>query len=126
MIQIAMYSEILKALEQTGIAVYDGRMPLEDEPYPFIYLGEATVMEGSMKTGRSGQYTQSIHVWHNRFNRRGDLARIMEEIIQQCARILAAGTYGIMLRSHSIRILADTTTKTPLLHGVIELNYSYS
>lgn len=126
MIQIELYSQIRQAAEKSGCQVFDGLMPPEHTPYPFVYLGEAMILEGSIKTGRVGQYSQTVHVWSDHFNRRGDLARLMEEIVQRCARIIRTDRYGTMLSSHSMRILADSSTKTPLLHGVIELNYSYS
>lgn len=129
MIQLELYKAVHKALaglEDTGIGVFDGALPGADVPYPFIYIADTSSVDEPIKSGRTGRIYQTVHVWHCDDGRRGDLIRIMEMIKQRCARITAAGKYGLMQTNVETRIVHDDTTQVPLLHGVVEMTYRWS
>lgn len=120
--QQTIFTQIKLDLEKKGYDVYDGDLPPESTPYPFIYLGEAQQVDAIAK-GRliSGDIYQTIHVWHNNPRKRGTLSRIIEEVKDTCCRV--AGANGAGIRSINSRILPDNTTQVPLVHGVIEADF---
>lgn len=126
MIQLELFSAVYQTLTDAGLSVFDGSLPPAGTPYPFTYLADCEKQEGSYKAGRGGQIYQTVHIWQADTNKRGDLLRMMETVLQRCARITKAGKYGLTMVRHSSRIVYDDTTKTPLLHGVLDLTYEYS
>lgn len=102
--------------------VFDGRMPPESTPYPFVYLADSYQLDVQTKSKLNGRVVQTIHVWHNSPMKRGTLSKMMSEVKQIVRSVEADGTaaYGWVVEDMSQRILTDTTTKTPLLHGVVE------
>ena len=81
--------------------VYDGFLPPEGTPYPFVYLGDAYQVDDDNKSAIFGTESLTVHVWHKK----------PEE-----------SDY----RNGQTRILTDNTTKQPLLHGVVELRFQFS
>lgn len=104
--------------------VYDGMLPPANTPYPFIYLADNTFNDdGSNKTQILGDCYQTVHVWHNNPAKRGELSAIMQTVKQICRQITKTNTYSWRWISTDQRIITDSTTKAPLMHGVIELHY---
>lgn len=106
--------------------VFDGFMPPEGTPYPFIYLADVSQTDGQTKSGMIGSITQTVHVWHNDPKKRGTVSGMLLKIKEICAKLEQTGSFGWMLTGVSTRILPDTTTKQPLLHGVIEAVFKFS
>jgi hypothetical protein len=124
--------ELFTALREKLIAefgednVYDGALPPEGAQYPFVYLADASQTDTQTKSGLIGTVTQTIHVWHNSPAKRGTVSDMIFKIKVICARLEETDNYGWLLSDVTARILPDTTTKQPLLHGVIEAGYKFS
>lgn len=124
--QQELYSAILVLLREKfgNENVYDGRLPPDNTPYPFVYLADNQFIDdGGNKTQLLGDCYQTIHVWHNNFERRGTVSSMMLSIKLLCRQIIKTKTYSWTLINADQRIITDNTTKTPLMHGVIELHY---
>jgi hypothetical protein len=113
-------------IEAKGYAVYDGALPPDNTPYPFVYLGEFRQMDTELKFARTGTVYPTIHVWHNNIRQRGTVSKMLLEIKTVCRLIERTSNYAWMFRNFNSRILPDETTKTPLLHGVLELDGLFS
>lgn len=105
--------------------VYDGFLPPESTPYPFVYLGDAYQVDDANKSAIFGTVTLNVHVWHNTPEERGTVSSLMLKI-KEAAMQLKSGHYAWDYRSGQTRILTDNTTKQPLLHGVVELRFHFS
>ena len=101
--QQELFSYLLVALKEKypDIGIYDSFLPPEGTPYPFIYLADSHQTDDKNKTTAFGNVFQTIHVWHNSPRQRN-------------------------LQNMDQRILADTTTKQPLIHGVLELEFKFN
>ena len=128
--QQELYSEILvqlKALgKQNGYAVYDGFLPPPKPPYPFIYLADNTLDDEINKTAVFGTVSQTIHVWHNNPHKRGTVSKMLLDIKDICRGISHTKNLGWMITAVNQRILPDTTTKQPLLHGILQIDFKFS
>lgn len=121
-----LYSAVYSAVQAaTGLEPYD-ELPGADTPYPFIVLNETEASSEAIKAGQTGEARQVVHIWLDSPDRRGDLSRIAASMLSACMRIEKAGPYSCMLIRYSSRILRESTTAVPLLHGVLELTYQYS
>lgn len=106
--------------------VHDGFLPPEDTPYPFIYLADVMQTDSQTKSGMTGNVTQTIHVWHNDPEKRGTVSAMLLKIKKLCMELEHTDDFGWLLTGMDTRILPDTTTKRPLLHGVLEAVFKFS
>lgn len=124
--QQEIFTRIKKDLERFGYDVYDGILPPEGTPYPFVYLGDTTSDDRSTKTQINGLVYQTIHVWSNTPKNRGTVSEMLFEIKKLCRIIGETQTFSWSVRNINQRIIPDNTTGTPLLHGVLEIEFYFS
>ncbi len=104
--------------------VYDGALPPADTPYPFVYLGETTLQDDyGNKTMVLANVGVTIHIWSDNFEKRGTHSEMLRTVKEIARGITETTNYSWNVTSVYQRQLEDNTTKTPLLHGVLEINY---
>ena len=124
--QQELFTRVKLDLEALGHSVYDTFLPPENTPYPFDYLGDFRQSNGfHVKSGTTGSVYATIHVWHNDPGQRGTVSQLMQEICAVCGTIKHTDGYAWDIQSLDNQILPDTTTKQPLLHGVIEAAFKF-
>lgn len=124
--QQELFTALKLSLEAQGLDVYDSVLPPENTPYPFVYLGDCQQVDDANKNAVFGNVYQTIHVWHNNPKQRGTVSEILLKIKTVCRELEHTPNFMFMLTNASQQILSDTTTKTPLLHGVIEIEWKFS
>ena len=124
--QQELFTALLTALKEQGYDVYDGFMPPDDTPYPFVYLADSHQVDAENKSAIFGDVYQTIHVWHDSPKRRGTVSGMLGNIKALCRSIRATDNFAWSVRSVDQRILTDTTTKTPLLHGLLDVGFKFS
>ena len=124
--QQELFTKIKTDLEALGYSVYDGALPPDGTPYPFVYLGDCQQTDDANKSAVFGSVFQTIHVWHNNPRQRGTVSEMMLAIKTACRKIGHTDNFAWALRNPTQRILPDNTTKTPLLHGIIEAEFLFS
>ena len=118
--QLRIWSRIKALCIELDYPVYDV-LPDASAEYPFIHIGEQFDQDNRIhKDYINGQTQVTIHVWHNTPDKRGDLARIMEEV-EQAVRM----EYMYSVQSVNYQVLIDNTTESNLLHGVVEVDIKY-
>lgn len=124
--QQELFTELLVRIRALGYDVYDGFLPPEGTPYPFVYLGDCQQTDAVNKSAVFGTVYQTIHVWSNNPGNRGTVSAMLLAVKQACRRVEHTADFAWDLRSTSQRVLPDSTTKTPLLHGILEVEYKFS
>lgn len=124
--QQELFTHLKLNIEKLGYAVYDGALPPENTPYPFVYLGDFRQSDHDTKTHPYGYVYPTIHVWHNSTLERGTVSEMIAEIKKVCKTLSHTPTYAWAVRNLNSRIITDTTTKTPLLHGIIDGEWFFS
>ena len=122
-IQQAVFTQLKIDIESLGYDVYDGELPPEGTTYPFVYLGNSNQSDNSTKAGNIGTVSQMIHVWHNDVQKRGTVSDMLFNIKNICRNI--ENKYPVILSGITQEILPDNTTKQPLLHGVLTVNFKF-
>ena len=113
--------QLKKELKSKGVSVYDTFLPCEGTPYPYVYIGSSQLVDDyGNKTMILGNITQVVDVWHNNPRKRGELSEIMQ-IIKKVARQI--NNFAFMIQNINQRILSDSSTGAPLMHGVLELDF---
>lgn len=125
--QQELYTAILLKLKELyGSDVYDGFLPPDNTPYPFVYLGDFRQNDKETKGAILGTVYPTIHVWHSNPYQRGTVSAMMLKIKTELRKIEKTANFSWMIKNVEQRILPDSTTKTPLLHGVLELEIMFS
>lgn len=124
--QQELFTALKMNLESKDYIVFDSVMPPENTPYPFVYLGDCQQIDDANKNAVFGNVYQTIHVWHNNPKRRGTVSEILLTIKTICRQLEHTSNFAWMFLNANQQILSDTTTKTPLLHGVLELEWKFS
>lgn len=126
--QQELFSALLVALKakykDTGIGVFDTFLPPDDTPYPFIYIGDNQFVDDyGNKSFIGGHVFQTVHVWHNNPKKRGTQSKIMMEVKEVARNIHDTKNFHWQIKNINQQIIPDTTTSTPLLHGVLDLEF---
>lgn len=124
--QQELFSKLKIEIERKGYDVYDGFLPPENTPYPFIYLGDSRQVDDTNKTAVFGNVFQTIHFWSNTPRNRGTLSTMMLDVKMVCRKLKKTKNFSWIVRNIDQTILPDKTTKTPLLHGVLEVEFKFS
>lgn len=124
--QQELFTELLLKLKDLGYGVYDTFLPPKDTPYPLIYLADNQQTDTKTKSALTGNVFQTIHVWHNNPKQRGTVSQILLDIKKICYMLEHTENFGWFVVNMNQRILPDKTTKTPLLHGVLEVEFKFS
>ena len=106
--------------------VYDTFLPPEGTPYPFIYLADSNLPDRANKTAVFGIVSQTIHVWHDNPRQRGTVSQMLLQIKQICRHFEHTGNFYWSVQELNQRILPDSTTNQPLLHGIVEVTFLFS
>ena len=122
-VQQAVFTQLKVDIESLGYDVYDGELPSEGTPYPFVYLGNNNQSDNSTKAGNIGTVLQMIHVWHNDVKKRGTVSAMLADIKDVCREL--ERKYPVILSGMTQDILPDNTTTQPLLHGVLTVNFKF-
>ncbi len=124
--QQEIFTRVKQDLEALEHAVYDSVMPPEGTPYPFDYLGDVQQIDDANKSAVFGNVYMTIHVWHNSPKKRGTVSRMLLDIKTACRKISHTENFAWSVRNVEQRIITDNTTKSPLLHGVLEVEWKFS
>lgn len=120
----ALLVQLKEQFKDKGVSVYDTFLPCEGTPYPYVYIGSSQLVDDyGNKTMILGNITQVVDVWHNNPRKRGELSEIMQTIKKVARKINHTNNFAFMIQNIDQRILPDTSTSTPLLHGVLELDF---
>ena len=123
--QQELFTELLIRIKAEGYDVYDGFLPPEGTPYPFVYLADSQQTDVANKSAVFGSVYQTIHVWSNTPKNRGTVSDMLLGIKNICRRVRDTDNFTWLLKNVSQRILTDNTTKEPLLHGIIEAEFKF-
>ena len=124
--QQELFSALLTELRKMGYDVYDGFLPPQNTPYPFIYLADSTQIDEENKTAVFGRVSQTIHVWHNSPKQRGTVSKMLLDAKTMCRKLEKTENFSWFVRDVNQRILSDNTTKQPLLHGILSVEFYFN
>ena len=124
--QQELFIALKLGIEAKGYAVYDSFLPPNDTPYPFVYLGDFRQTDTGLKNAITGIVYPTIHVWHNDPAQRGTLSQMLLDIKTILRSTTKTNNFAWLVRNVNGQIMPDNTTKTPLLHGIVEADCLFS
>nr|DAU39594.1 MAG TPA: hypothetical protein [Caudoviricetes sp.] len=111
-------------------SIYDTVLPEVGTSYPFFYIGESFQSDELLKNSVVGTINLTVHYWSDKVRARGTAVEDMRKFKSALYESEDENTQNDETKIHFLRansrILADNSTAVPLLHGVIELYFSFS
>lgn len=124
--QQEIFTAIKLDIQRKGYKVFDGMLPPDKTPYPFIYLGDMQQIDDENKSAVFGNVFFTIHIWHNSPKKRGTVSGMLLEVKDTCRHIEHTENFDWYVKNINQRIVTDNTTKAPLLHGILEVEFKFS
>lgn len=93
-------------------------LPSRDFNLPFVFIGEQFDQDLRTKTNLYGSVQQTIHVFHERQNRR-DLTTMMNNIKKELRNLKLTENFYLSCKNITSQTLIDADSG--LLHGIIEV-----
>lgn len=119
-----VFDAIFATCLRLGYRTFD-YLPADGTAYPFVYVGEIFQQDRHTKSGLFGDIQATVHIYNDRKKRR-DTTTMRDTIKRELYKVKRAGNINLTLRRGTGQILIDNTTPEPLLHGVLELEFTFN
>lgn len=110
-----------KAIELYGADIVYDYTPYE-EPTPFVIIGEAFNQDVDSKSQINVRLQQTIHFYYP-IKQRGTLEKQILRYKHAIREATNTKRYYITVEKISSRVIQDNSTKTPLWHGILEIEF---
>ena len=107
-----------------GYDTYD-YLPAKDAKYPFVFVGEIFQQDRHTKSGLFGDIQATVHIYNDRKKRR-ETTTMRDTIKHELYKVKRAGNIYLRLKRGTGQILIDNSTPEPLLHGILELEFTFN
>lgn len=122
--QQQIYDAVFLIAHQLGYSVYD-YLPADEVDYPFIYIGEYINDDTQNKSTVTGVMTQTMHVYHTVRGRR-ELTTMINNIKNECMKLKHTENFYVSYRRSNEQVLTEIESGEPLLHGILEIEFSFN
>ena len=122
--QQELFTAVKKVVSGLGYTVYD-YLPMDDVPYPFVFLGEDLSTDIPNKTAIHGSYNLTLHIYNDQ-KKRGTTSTMMMNIKQALRELKHTQGFYISVNNINDQIIQDTTTNIPLSHGIIDVEFYFN
>lgn len=122
--QLQIYNAVFKASMQLGYDTYD-YLPANDVKYPFVFVGEQSDQDRRNKSIIFGDVQQTLHIYHD-YKKRRDLTGMMDKLKVECRKLKHTENFNVAYKNITAQTMIDTTTDTPLLHGILDVEFTFN
>lgn len=119
-----IFDAIFSTCLNLGYRTYD-YLPPNGTQYPFVYIGEVFQQDRHTKSGLFGDIQVTVHIYNDR-KKRKETTTMRDTIKNELYKLKRAGNINVMLKRGTGQILIDNSTSEPLLHGILELEFTYN
>ena len=101
-------------------------IPGDDTKYPFVFIGEQFSNDLPNKTAIFGRVTQRLHFYQDDKRKRGDLSKMVADLVYRLRTIKNTKNYYISITGINSQVIFDTSTDKMLLHGILEVDFLFN
>lgn len=99
-------------------------LPDAKTKYPFIYIGDAYDNQ-RINHDVIGEMLQTVHIYGLR-TQRSEIDKIVTKLHDEMMILRQSNGYGFHVKGFSYQSTHDNTDVQPLIHGIIDITYTYS
>lgn len=96
-------------------------LPPASTRYPFFFIGEQSSRDLINKSTVFAEVTQTVHLYTNDWKKRGTTSELALKFIEKMREQEKTEHFYINIKNLRLRNIVDNSTKTQLLHSVIEI-----
>ena len=122
--QLQIYDITYIASLDLGYSTYD-YLPDESAGLPFVFIGEQFSQDRANKSTVNGNVQQTIHVYGSHKQRR-QVAEMIGNLRHEIRKLKHTDNFYITVVNMNDQIIIDNSTPTTLLHGMLEVEFSFN
>lgn len=122
--QQQIFNKIFEVCLSLGFKTFDF-LPADGEEYPFVFVGEQTDIDRANKSTITGLVMQTIHFYGD-YKKRGDLSVMMNDLKRELRKVKNTKNFYINVKNINSRTLPDNSTARRLIHGIVEVEFSFN
>lgn len=122
--QQELFTTLLTSMRNAGLDVYDGVLPPDGTPYPFVYLADVSQSDSFTKGSIGGNISVTINVWHDDYNKRGVFSSIVDDVVEICRRVHLFND-KFYYSSVNQQFMNDSSVTPPLMRAMITANFVF-
>ena len=119
-----VFDAIFMTCLNLGYRTFD-YLPAKDTQYPFVFIGEIFQQDRHTKSGLFGDIQATVHIY-NDYKKRRETTTMRDTIKRELYKLKRAGSINLTLKRGTGQILIDNSTPEPLLHGFLELEFTFN
>lgn len=121
--QQQLYDAVFLASYNLGYRTFD-YLPATQVGYPFVYVGEYTDQDRRTKDMIYGDMQLTLHVYHD-YRKRRELTTMMDRLKIECRKLRRTDNFYVTCKRVTARTMIDNSASEPLLHGVVEVEFTF-
>lgn len=100
-------------------------LPAKDASLPFVYVGEQFDQDRATKSSLYGDVQQTIHIYGSHKQRR-QVTTMINNLKTEIRRMKRTDNFYLNVKGINSQILIDNSTSTTLLHGIVEVEFTFN
>ena len=122
--QQELFTTLITSMRNEGLSVYDGVLPPDGTPYPFVYMADVNQSDSFTKSSIGGRLSVTINVWHDDYNKRGDFSKVVENVIEICRNIHDVSN-KFYYKSANQQFMNDSSVTPPLMRAIVAVDFIF-
>ncbi|WZY01596.1 hypothetical protein NSQ26_06040 [Bacillus sp. FSL W7-1360] len=122
--QQQIFDAVFAVAVKLGYRTFD-HLPATTVEYPFVFVGEQFAQDRQTKTSVYGTVQQTMHIYHMHRKRR-ELTDMMHALQAELRRIKHTETFYVSCKGIKLQAMLDSSTPETLLHGVLEIEFTFN
>lgn len=122
--QQEIYDAVFKTCLDLGYSTFD-YLPPDKTKLPFVFVGEQFDQDRNTKSVIFGDVQQSIHIYGT-IRQRSQITQMINAIRYELRKLKKTKHFHVTAKQINGQILPDNTTSQPLLHGLIEVVFTFN
>lgn len=100
-------------------------LPDGSAAYPFVYVGEQSDQDRANKSSVAGNVQQTLHIYGTVKQRR-EVTTLINNLKTELRNINKTENFRVTVRGIDSQLILDNSTPTNLLHGIVEVEFSFN
>ncbi|MDY0394790.1 hypothetical protein ACFSMW_06605 [Virgibacillus halophilus] len=122
--QQQIFDAVYAASLKLGYATFD-YLPANKVAYPFVFVGEQSDQDRRNKSIIYGDVQQTVHIYHN-YKKRRELTTMMDKLKVSCRSLKRTENFYVTCKNITAQTITDDSTADPLLHGILEVEFTFN
>lgn len=122
--QLQLFNSLFIISLGLGYKTYD-YLPDNKAELPFVYIGEQFSQDRANKSTVHGNVQQTIHVYGNH-RQRQLVAEMVGKLRYKIRELKHTDSFNVPVVNMNDQTLIDNSTTTTLIHGILEVEFSFN